>query len=88
MSLFIIFVKWLSITFADSSINFTGTLSKHAASSEFKELIILFTSWGVACGKLNLLFCVTDTLMAITLELSRYVSMIFPTGVSSSKRFP
>ena len=35
MSLFIIFAKWLSITFAGSLMNFTGIPSKHVALWEF-----------------------------------------------------
>ena len=51
--------------------NFTGIPSGPVALSELNELMILFISWVVACGKLNLLFCVTDDLMAITLGWSR-----------------
>ena len=71
MSLFIIFAKWLSVTFADILMNFTGIPSGPVALSELNELMILFISWVVACGKLNLLFCVTDDLMAVTLGWSR-----------------
>ena len=41
----------------------------------------------IACGILNVLFCVTDYLMAITLGLSWYVSEIFFHRRSSSKKF-
>ena len=41
----------------------------------------------IACGILNVLFCVTDYLMAITLGLSWYVSEIFFHRSSSSKKF-
>ena len=44
MSLFIIFVKWLSITFADILMNFTGISSGTVALSELNELMILFIS--------------------------------------------
>ena len=49
--------------------------------------MISFTSWVVACAKLNLLFCVTDDLIAIRRGWFWYVSMIFPTVVSSSEGF-
>ena len=71
MFLFKIFAKWLSITFADSLINFTGIPSRPVALSELNELMISFMPWVVACGKLNLLFCVTGDLMATTLVWSR-----------------
>ena len=71
MSLFVIFAKWLPITFADSLMNITGIPSGPVALLEVNELIILFMSWVVAGGKLNLLFCVTDNLAAITLGWSR-----------------
>ena len=66
MFLSIIFAKRLSITFADSLIDFTGIPSGPVALLEVNELIILFMSWVVACSKLNLLFCVTDNLTATT----------------------
>ena len=69
MSLFIIFAKWLSITFAE--LNFTGIPSGPVALSDLNELMILFMGWVVVCGKLNLLFCVTGDLMAIILVWSR-----------------
>ena len=55
--------------------------------SELNELMILFMSWVVACGKLNFLFCITDNLIAITLGWSQLVSIIFPTVVSSREGF-
>ena len=67
--------------------NSTGISSRPVALLELNELMILFISWVVARGKLNLLFCVTDDLMAIKLGWSRQVSMILPTVVSSSKGF-
>ena len=63
-------------------------MAEPAALSEFNEWTILFISWEVQCSKLNLLYCVTDYLMAVTLWWIRYVSMIFATVVSSSKRIP
>ena len=56
---------------ADSLMNFNRIPSGPVALSEFSELMILFMSWVVACGKSNLLFCVTDDFMAITLGWSR-----------------
>ena len=41
MFLFKIFAKWLSVTFADSLINFTGIPSRPLALSELNELMIL-----------------------------------------------
>ena len=87
MSLFVIFAKWLSITFAGSLMNFIGIPSGNVALSKFNELIIFFMFWVVACGKLNLLFCVADNLMTITFGWSWYVSIIFPTVVSSIEEF-
>ena len=51
--------------------NFAGIPSGLVALSELNELMILFMSWAVACGKLNLLSCLTDDLMVITLGWSR-----------------
>ena len=48
--------------------NFTGIHSGPVAFLELNELIILFMSWVVAFGKLNLLFWVTDDLMTTTLD--------------------
>ena len=76
------------ITFAEGLINFSRILSGSKALPELNELMLLFMSWVVvACGKANLLFCVTDYLLTMTLGWSRQVWMIFPTVVSSSKRF-
>ena len=70
MSLFIIFAKWLSVTFTDSLLNFTGIQSGPVVLWELNiELNRLFYLSGVvACGTLNFLFCVTDHLMSIILE--------------------
>ena len=67
--------------------HFTGIPSGPIALSELDKLIMKFMSWVVACGNLNLPFCVADDLMAITLGWSWYVSMIFPATVSSGKGF-
>ena len=83
MFLFIIFAKWLSITFIDSLMNFTGILPGPVTLVESNELMILIITWLDACGKLNFPFRVTDDLMVITLGWFRYVSMIFSTVVLS-----
>ena len=61
----------MSVTFAESLMNFTGIPSGPAALWEINELMILFMSWVAACYKLNMLFCVTDDLMVITPGWSR-----------------
>ena len=71
--------QWLSIAFSDSLMNFTGIPSGPGSLVRIQRFIILFLSWVVACGKLNLLFCVTDDLMGTTLGGLRYWSMIFST---------
>ena len=61
-----------------SLMNFTRVLSEPVALSELNELIILYMSRVIACGKLNLLYFVTDDLLATTLRWFLYASMTLP----------
>ena len=85
--LFIIFAKWLSFTFADSLMNFTGIVQEPVALSQSNEFMILLIFQVVVCDKSKLLFCATGDLMTVALRYFWSVSMIFPIVDSSSEGF-